>query len=409
MVIKDFSNSPYDSFLDYWRQLENYILEHPNPTFATVLRLGKYNYIEDSLLRLISVSYDNGGFSNRKTNETMFSIVYKLLSSWQWSEGERHDTYWFSRNKTAITELWQNNDSYITRSLDEPTSSFRSSHKLYSAYKDFIKGVLKDCLLANDLSRFKYINNSFTPVQVLHSFEENSDFVRIIKGYLEDKRSLLKSLRAVKNNDEYYKPDTFLKKWLGKEGLNLCENIDIQSDGFGFTIRLRRMGGDWEPLSDFGHGITQIVSILLNIERVLIQDGLVATENKKVQMSGRELHSPHAILAIEEPEVSLHPCFQSLLAEIFLDAATNYYNSPSFIIETHSEYLVRKTQAIIANFKKGEFEHNPFAVYYFNVNGDVYNMGFKETGSFERAFGPGFFDESARSMYQVLKREESNK
>ena len=63
-------------------------------------------------------------------------------------------------------------------------------------------------------------------------------------------------------------------------------------------------------------------------------------------------------------------------------------------------------QAIVAGFNEQQFSQNPFAVYYFKPDGDIYDLGFTPTGRFEKTFGPGFFDESARSRYEVLKREE---
>ena len=115
----------------------------------------------------------------------------------------------------------------------------------------------------------------------------------------------------------------------------------------------------------------------------------------------------HPTLAIEEPEVSLHPCWQSMLAEIFVDASKHGVH---FIVETHSEYLIRKTQAMVANYKtRKEFEERPFVVYYIERNGDAYDLEYTETGRFAKSFGPGFLDEASRSSVEILKRERRMK
>jgi predicted ATPase len=75
-----------------------------------------------------------------------------------------------------------------------------------------------------------------------------------------------------------------------------------------------------------------------------------------------------------------------------------------FIIETHSEYIIRRTQAMIAT---GEvpFEQNPFKVYYFPENGQPYDMEYQKSGRFVQSFGHGFFDESAKHTMEISKKE----
>ena len=156
-----------------------------------------------------------------------------------------------------------------------------------------------------------------------------------------------------------------------------------------------------------GHGVTQIIAILLQIENSLIQNAILDYKNAETEGGSRGIHNG-AIIAIEEPEVSLHPCYQSRLADIFQDAVENYGSDLSFIIETHSEYLVRKMQAIVSEFSKEQFEKNPFVVYYFEQGDGAYDLGFLDSGRFERAFGAGFFDESSRSMF-ILRQNISKK
>ena len=95
---------------------------------------------------------------------------------------------------------------------------------------------------------------------------------------------------------------------------------------------------------------------------------------------------------------------QSLLADIFYDAYRNY--DIHFIVETHSEYLIRRTQAIIADYKSDdEFENRPFSVYYIGPKGKAYEMEYTKSGRFNNSFGEGFFDEASRSSLRILKRE----
>jgi len=102
---------------------------------------------------------------------------------------------------------------------------------------------------------------------------------------------------------------------------------------------------------------------------------------------------------IEEPETNLHPKFQSLLADMFVDAHKQF--GMSFIIETHSEYLIRKLQYLTA---KGEITSDDTAINYIGdpdpENRDygeeqVRKIRIKTNGQLSKPFGSGFTDESS--------------
>jgi predicted ATPase len=170
------------------------------------------------------------------------------------------------------------------------------------------------------------------------------------------------------------------------------------------------------PLADEGYGITQVITFLLHIENEILRNKLkddrltlkhIFTET---YIDGTPLYKNEAkaTLAIEEPEVSLHPSLQSQLTDIFYDAYNSY--GVEFIIETHSEYLIRRTQAIVANMtSENEYINRPFAVYYVDKGGQTYELKYLESGRFENNFGPGFFDEASRSSIQILQREKRMK
>jgi len=109
-------------------------------------------------------------------------------------------------------------------------------------------------------------------------------------------------------------------------------------------------------------------------------------------------------IIIEEPELNLHPALQSKLADLFHEVYKEY--NINVIVETHSEYIVRKSQVIIA---RDEYEVkpnvNPFNVIYFPKESPMipYKMEYNEDGSFKRSFGPGFFDAASFNTLELLK------
>jgi predicted ATPase len=117
----------------------------------------------------------------------------------------------------------------------------------------------------------------------------------------------------------------------------------------------------------------------------------------------------HKLLVIEEPEQNLHPNYQSLLADLF-------YNIQDLgvrmIIETHSEYLIRRSQVIVAHLaaengynQKELDDNNPFKVVYFPESGQPYDMHYKTNGDFEHLFGEGFFDAAAKNRVELYRMQ----
>lgn len=109
-----------------------------------------------------------------------------------------------------------------------------------------------------------------------------------------------------------------------------------------------------------------------------------------------ELFFSHGkFMMIEEPEANLHPNFQSKFADVLLDSIWKFNHQ--FLIETHSEYLVRKLQYWVG---KGKIAPDQVQIYYFekdDLNGTkIKPINILKDGSLNEAFGQGFYDEADR-------------
>jgi predicted ATPase len=102
---------------------------------------------------------------------------------------------------------------------------------------------------------------------------------------------------------------------------------------------------------------------------------------------------------------------QSKLADLYSEVAED--SSYKFLIETHSEYLVRRTQVLVAQLgasdQKELDKQNPFKTYYFPEDGTPYDMKYTLSGRFENKFDTGFFDESAKWHMEILRKEKEGK
>jgi predicted ATP-dependent endonuclease of OLD family len=172
-------------------------------------------------------------------------------------------------------------------------------------------------------------------------------------------------------------------------------------------------------LADKGMGSIQAMLLIMRIACVIKRIKL-AEKNSTVNhvVNGKELKQDSSnygrinktTVIIEEPELNLHPALQSKLADLFLDVHQRF--NIDFLIETHSEYILRRSQVIVA---ENEFEvapnENPFCVHYFPKDYDQlpYRLDYQKDGSFNRNFGDGFFDEASSSTLELLKLKRQKK
>ena len=86
---------------------------------------------------------------------------------------------------------------------------------------------------------------------------------------------------------------------------------------------------------------------------------------------------------------------------MFLDRQLENRN---FIIETHSEHIIRKVQVLIAN---GKLDKDRVAVYYFDKDEksgitSVRKMELEDNGFFKEPWPDGFFDDSFNLSMELL-------
>lgn len=123
----------------------------------------------------------------------------------------------------------------------------------------------------------------------------------------------------------------------------------------------------------------------------------------------RAIEKKIAGLAIKDPECHLYPATQSLLADMFYEAYNDY--GIHFIVETHSEYLIRESQVLVATEvydKPSEEEVGnecPFATYYVPDKAEgkpPYSLRYRKDGKFKGKFGKGFYDEAGKLAFEIL-------
>ena len=124
-----------------------------------------------------------------------------------------------------------------------------------------------------------------------------------------------------------------ISKWLKKMGL--ADELLIKG-GPRYRIELR-IGSRHVNLKDVGIGVSQVLPVLV----------------------AANFTPPGSTMLLEEPEIHLHPLAQAELAEMLVSTAKE--RNVQFLVETHSEYLFRRLQTIIA---RDDLEPDDTALYF---------------------------------------------
>ena len=146
-----------------------------------------------------------------------------------------------------------------------------------------------------------------------------------------------------------------------------------------------KKGDQEENLSDLGLGFSQLVPLILFFHNLTRFD------------------KSYTII-IEEPEANLHPALQSKLADFFT-LVVKTFPGIHLIVETHSEYMIRKLQFLVAN---GEMHSDNCLIHYFNskqnsvCEGKVKTIEILDNGMLSDHFGTGFFDEVSLLQIELM-------
>lgn len=111
-----------------------------------------------------------------------------------------------------------------------------------------------------------------------------------------------------------------------------------------------------------------------------------------------EIEKKPKTFLIEQPEVHLHPKLQAK----FIDTLLKMGNRNNYIIETHSEHIIRMLQLIVKEKKHG-LKSEDISIHYFRRGDKEFTISehpILPTGQLNTPFPPGFFDTS----YELAKK-----
>ncbi len=246
--------------------------------------------------------------------------------------------------------------------------------QLSSEEKQFVE-FIKDKSVDRSLRfHFECYGSAPTRFEPQRTYDPLSD----TKTSSDNKIPLILRNLSVKNPEHWKQLYEKLKDFGTTSGL--FTDIKIKhpggSLGASFQLELKIRKGLGTNLIDVGYGVSQILPLLV---RMITKEEYVFSKHQTTlhfQRSQKE----HVFL-MQQPEVHLHPKAQAAFTSLLAELAQQKNNT--FIIETHSDYMVNRVRIDIM---KGNIKPEDVSLIYLEAQGkdvEVHNLCFDKQGDFK--------------------------
>jgi hypothetical protein len=185
--------------------------------------------------------------------------------------------------------------------------------------------------------------------------------------YSLDKANIHTTLNSLDGNSltEILKENTIVKKKVNDWLKTFKLQVDVTNlQDVIHKLKIQQYSLDLD-ITDVGFGISQILPVIVQ--------GFLSSEN--------------SLTMIEQPEIHLHPKMQAELADLFIDVTRENSSGKKYLlIETHSEYLLRRLRRRIS---EGKISAEEVAIYFIvppkdvNSSAELQEKEISEDGSFE--------------------------
>ena len=400
-----------DTFIDYFKKQEQkyynniFVEENGINEYYGLITNGSYFEIFETSNAGLCCRPD---FFLRGNNELSFSSLLLFLTM------------------IDMTMKYDDSINFYNVGFDPINYCLTIDFKAHSLFAEYCEKVLKSITEPLFVAPFTYVSSSSVSVKKLYQLDGNDSFSNLLRRYFNAKRKFelehgkVSELKGIfKEIGPSYTPNDFINSWIKKFGLGDHVTIVADNEGLGAHIRLYAKEDDSEGcyLTEVGYGVTQLISTLLEYEvEILEKDQWSQFDDRGHLVEPGQEHKKDSFIAIEEPEIHLHPKQQSLLADMMCEAYEKY--TIYSIVETHSEYLVRRLQVLVAQEKFSANNISLCYVYsssearddddYKSEKGQIKTIEIGEDGKLKDKFGPGFYDVSSSLINTVIYPNRSD-
>lgn len=231
-------------------------------------------------------------------------------------------------------------------------------------------------------------------------YEPTDNFSRSIEIY-ESNKAYVNSMFAMELVERW------VEMFLGKEAKIEIKRLIPELSYFECKLNGRH-------LTEHGSGVVRIIQLIYNLSNYVTNRGLMdgeTTEDLLNEFLERKLtisFPKRQILILEEPETNMHPDFQAKLAEMIFELSL--VCEWHIIVETHSEYILRKFQFLIASKSKYTKQIQILNFGSEENSGKLKSIRINEYGGLSDNFYSGFFNlsEDLKLKLNSLNREKLN-
>ncbi|MBL0049713.1 MAG: AAA family ATPase [Bacteroidetes bacterium] len=337
-------------------------------------------------LPIFEFEFEN--LNSRLTNEEIIDIENNILKDKTFFPlGGNPERYTDSIKWLLEQGLWE-----IELVYNIENGSYAIIEKLKKKYHlKKIKETYNGMLLCKSIS--EYIENQIKNLELaIESFEHlSSSRGNQSRAHITGTSELSSILSIIQKKTIISKEkEQFLNKWLLNFGIiTNKQKLVIKWEAETVLIALivdKVTGKKIRNISDFGFGASQLIAIILKI---------ITLDKFRI---------PRKTLYIEEPEANLHPNYQSKLADLFIEARIKF--GINFILETHSEYLIRRFQLNVAS---KAIDNEDIIIHYLAGKGiKPKAIEIDKSGKLSDDFGSGFVDEATNIIFQLWDIQAQN-
>jgi len=301
---------------------------------------------------------------------------------------QHHDPNWFAGGGYAWDEVRRNGK--VRRRVN---AWLGDSDRLQTPYRLVVRDLLPSDLVAAELSSRLDDELHALLVSIITHFAdgEQPDIRRIaedLAGRLQDAQSVSELYVDLHDLGPFPEIKDLLSavadtEWLSQSLAGAM--VESRFEEIQDLVLIDQRNGTPVSHRDIGIGVSQVLPVLVSA---------YASEGK--------------LLAIEQPEIHLHPALQAELGDVFLESALGGGEN-TFLIETHSEHLLlrimrRMRQTNAGKLPTGVPEVRPEDVMVLFVEPDggqslVREMPLNERGELVKAWPGGFFEEGLREIF----------
>jgi len=287
-----------------------------------------------------------------------------------------------------FVEEFKGNKSHQSIELFESKYGKERNPNFINSINEFFKPIIEIIKLGlnsfKSFAQFEFIPAERIKLNRVYHLTDNDEFVSTMINYM----NLERRIESDDFNASKSVREEFLQKWLKEFEIGNKFIIEGNDPNWGIQPIIEKDGKQM-PLTDVGFGINQLIPLLLKI---------ITYPNEST-------------FIIEEPESNLHPALQSKIADLLIDAYNEF--GLKFIIETHSEYLIRKLQYWVA---KKTIKADDLRIYYLyhpdnlpHGAKQVEQIEIDEFGNLTQEFGAGFFDEAINWKFELLRLKNAQR